>query len=1461
MAKLSKCLIGIVCSFLLLVLLLVVAVYLPPVQNFLVHKVTEAASASTGMNITIDRVRLSFPLDLKVLGVLVTKPNEKAHSIDTIARISSVTLGVELRPLFHSEIRAEQLRIQDIQFDTSDLIAQVILRGRAEELSLTNNDIHLSSDSIILDQVRLAMAHVDIALVDTVVEEDTTETVNPWKVAVNHLQLVDSSVRMEEFLIDLSHLNLTADSVYYCATELRLQDANLFTPHSSLQLIGRMDMNTFADENPGRLSARLRGEIGREDLLPFLIDLPQDFLSAYPYQPLSLDATLYGNMHHLAVSSLDLSLPTAFSLSAQGDVDNLYDPDRLLAALNINLETQDANFLLAAFLDSDTQKLIHIPSGTSLRGDVSIDSNIYRGDLLLTEGGGRALIDATCEISPSCYPDIVYSADITTTNLLLSHFVPSLDLSSLSLTASLTGAGTDFLDSRTSLTGDVNIRNFLYSDFDLSGTTASISIDHSVASASIHSVNALIAGDVRVDALLHTNDIRGTLSCQLDTLDLFHLGIAPVPLSTSLCAHIDLETDLRQSHSLQGFIGDFFIRDSTTTYHAYDLELDAFTRPDTTLLRLNSGDLDIDLTASGGYVMLSSVGTDLTRELLRQIDRKYISQDTLKQLLPIGNLRITSGQENFAYYYAKRLGYDFRSVSVDLSSSPTLGINGYARIDSLTAFGFEMDHLCLDLSTKDNIFHYALRAQNDPSNPLYTFKLLTNGDLFATGSNVALKLYDKVDSLGVSLALSASFVHDGILLSITDDESILGYERFTSNHDNYVFLADNGRLSSDLTLTTGNTSISLYSDDTNTSALQDLTLAIDSLDLAPIFAIIPYCPRMKGILTGDFHVTLTSEEFSLASAVGIDDFYYEDIPMGNLYTELTYTPQGKDTHCVDGFLNYNSSQVATIRGTYTVGETSDLLDADLAMQRLPLNLANGFIPDQIVGLRGYGDGHIKLDGTLSDLQINGTLDLDSAYLVSVPYGIELKIDDKPLAIRDSKIRLEDFRLYSNNDQPLTVNGEVDLTDITNMTTRLTMTATNWLVIDAKENRKSEAFGKAYVDLNATASGPLASLRISGDVNVLGNTDLTYVLRDSPISTDNSLEGLVQFTDLSSPEEELVVTRPVTLGPYIDLRLSVAKDARIFVALNAIKTNYIDMIGGGDLRLIYSSDDIRLTGRYTIEEGTMKYSLPVIPLKTFTIAEGSYVEFTGEMLNPTLSITATETTKSNAMVNGTNQTVTFNCGVSITQTLSQMGLEFVISAPENMTIDSELQAMSTDERSKVAVTLLTTGMYLSDNSLSSFSMNSALSSFLQNEINNISSNALRTLDLSVGIDNTTDAAGASHTDYTFKFAKRLWNNRIRIVVGGKVSSNNASMENLFDNISFEYRLDKNAYTNLRLFYDRSNYDYLEGYVGQYGVGLIWRRQLQSLKDLFRKERLYTDTISTARDTLNIGKEDTYETTLE
>ena len=561
--------------------------------------------------------------------------------------------------------------------------------------------------------------------------------------------------------------------------------------------------------------------------------------------------------------------------------------------------------------------------------------------------------------------------------------------------------------------------------------------------------------------------------------------------------------------------------------------------------------------------------------------------------------------------------------------------------------------------------------------------------------------------------------------------------------------------------------------------------------------------------------------------------------MGNLGSEFVYLQDGEDRHRVEARISRNDDEIGVLSGVYD-NSGDGYLDATLDLVRTPLSMVNGFIPDQLIGFDGYAEGHLTVAGALSSPQVNGELFVDSAYVKSVPYGVVMRCDDDPVRIVGSNLLLENFTLYGDNDSPLTVYGNVDFSNLDRMSMNMRMKAQNYQIISAKKSSKSLAYGKAFVNFGALVKGPLDALNMRGTLDVLGSTNLTYILRDSPLNTSDRLSELVTFTDFSDTTRVVQQARPAVGGLDMLLMMNVEQGARVRCFLNPDQSNYVDVEGGGELRMTYTDfNGMQLFGRYTINDGEMKYQLPVIPLKTVTIGHGSYVEFMVDAMNPRLNITATEQTKASVSTDGgAGRSVTFNCGVKITKTLQDMGLEFIIEAPEDMSVNSDLQAMSKESRGKVAVTMLTTGMYLTDGNINTFSMNSALSAFLNSQINSISGNALRTLDLSFGMDNSTGSDGEIHTDYSFKFAKRFWNYRLKITVGGKASTG-AEVQNqnksFFDNVMFEYRLDDTANKYLSLFYNNSTYDWLDGYTQEYGAGFIWKKTLQNFNDLFKKDK--------------------------
>ena len=1146
----------------------------------------------------------------------------------------------------------------------------------------------------------------------------------------------------------------------------------------------------------------------------------------------------------MAFDGLKAVLPSAFEISAHGTLGSLTDMNKLKANVNLNAHTYNLSFI-TAMLEPSLMKEIRVPNGIGIKGNINVDGQRYATKLALTEGRGSLDVDASVIAKTNSTGGIdlgrlAYDAKIQAKNVQAKHFLPKQDLYAFSGNIKAKGVGTDFLSPSTRLAAKAQVSSVHYGKYKINNVLAIAHVAHGKVHADVDSKNQFLTGLVSLDALTNTKKVQATIKADVRQADLYLLQLVEKPMKAALCGYMDVNTDLKDFYNLQASVGDITLRTANKVYRPVDVLLDVFTRKDTTHAIVDCGDFHLNMDAHGGYKKLLGHIDGLQREIFSQMKNRKIDQIRLRQNFPLGHIYLSSGKNNFISRYIEYCGYQFKTIEMDLSASPVMGLNGFFHVDSMVVQGVQLDTIRALVHTKGDTIRYSARIENNKKNPQYVFRALVDGELQEKGSNIKAKLYDANNKLGLDVGLAALMQDNGIKVSLTDTHPILGYKKFKANADNYLMLSDDQRVSANLLLTaSGGMGVRVYSNDGNEEALQDITVSLSKFNLDKVLSVIPYMPDISGIMDGDFHVIQTKEELSVSSNLKIDNLVYEKCPMGDVGSEFVYMPKSDGSHYVDGILTYEGEDVATVKGTYQ-SEGAGYLDATVGLDKIPLHFINGFVPDQLLGLKGYGEGELAVKGALNKPHVEGEVYLDSAYLISEPYGISMRFDDDPVRIVDSKLLFENFMMYANNESPLNLQGNLDFSNVDRMMLDLRMRAQNFLLIDAKENLRSEAFGKAYVNFFAMMKGPLTSLQMRGKLDVLGNTDMTYVLRESELSTDSQLDELVKFTDFKSGKEETIV-RPAIEGFDMMLSMSIDESAHILCALNEEKTNYIDLMGGGDLQMKYNPvDNIQLTGKYTLNNGAMKYSLPIIPLKTFTIQDGSYLEFTGDPFNPILNITATENMKSTVNEGqGTGRSVDFVCGVKLTQTLSKPGIQFIISAPNDMTMQDELNTMSIEERGKIAVTMLASGMYLSGGNTSDFSMNSALSSFLNSEINNIAGSAMRSLglDLGMSVDNSTNASGALHTDYNFKFAKRFFNNRLSFTIGGKVSSG-AEMENagnndsFFNNVELQYRLNEGASQYIRAFYNNNTYDWLEGLVGEYGVGFMWRRKLQHFKDIFR-----------------------------
>lgn len=1496
-----------------LFLFLAVLLYVPPVQNFIVHKVAEEMSSRMGMTISIDKVRLAFPLDLALHRMTAMEKG------DTLLNVDRMRLNVKLFPLFEGRADVDGFSLYGLKLNSKSYISDTHIQGTAAELTAATHGIDWEREVVNLDHARLRDANFLVALSDTA-QKDTTASKAHWVVNVakadierskvrlsmpgdsmrisadlgkaalrkgtfdtgrnnyaihslelrqcaatydvpfekripagidpNHLALADLTLLLDTLSYTSQgtlsagiralkvkekcglHVQRLQGSVYMDSTQLRLPTFSLRTPYSSVSTTLAFDFRALTSGKGGRCKALIDASIGPNDIKALSAGyVDKQYLRMIPQQSIIVKGELSGNIDNLRIPRMLIEVPTVARLTANGYVQDVLRYRRN-GRVRFNLTTRNLS-LVRQMLPASLRQTINVPNGLAARGTVAFRGDAYDAHLTAQAGRGYITSRARLDVRKESY-----NVAAVARSFPLSSFLKSQPLSAFTGQLHAFGHGFDVLSPHASLTADAHIGALSYQGYNLGGTSLKAQLHGGKAFAALHANNALVQGEATLKATLGRSLYDVDLAATFPELDLHKFGVTPDTLLLGTTIQLRATTNKKlTAYTLNGSIRDNHITSPKMSVMAKDIFFDLASAPDTTTAFISAGDLRLRLNAKGDIPHLTSHLTTFANQLTAQAKAYNIDQKSLKPLLPSMSLMVDAGQDNPLYNIARMKGYSFSSAMLHLSTHPEVGINGDARVGHLNVGALLLDTIDTHIFQDSTGVQMAGLVKNNKKNP-NPLEVKVKSYLMTSGAGIELSYLDSDGQCGVDLGLQAMLQEDGINVHLYPQHPVLAYRNFTVNNDNFVFLGNDKSIRANVDLLADDgTGLKIYGEPKDST--NDITLSVNQVNLAELSTVLPYMPKLSGMLSGDVHVTdnWSNGQLSAMASLSADNFAYEDMPLGNVGVDAIYLPKTGGEHHASAFVSSNGEEVLACNGTY-YDKDGGHFDGDAQLHDFPLQMLNCFMAGTDVALKGIAGGDLNVSGTFDRPNINGTLQLDSAHVFSDVYGFDFVTDDRAVEINNSRILFKDYNLYSTGKNPLVLNGTFDMSNFERMRMDFSMKANNFELINTRKKAKSMVFGKVYANYLGTLKGTTDNLSLRGKLEILDRTDVTYILKDSPLSVDDRLHDLVQFTNFADTTATMEKTLASSMGIDLTMGISISDAAIFHCSLSDDGQSYVNLEGGGDLTFrMTQQGDMRMTGRFTTNSGEMKYQLPVIPLKTFSIVQGSYVEFTGDVMNPTLSIEAKERTKALVTENDKSRPVAFDVGVRLTKPLNDMGLEFTIEAPEDLNVQNQLATMSAEQRGKAAVTMMATGMYMTDETMmsgSGFKANNALNAFLQNEIQNIAGSALKTIDINLGVESGTSETGTSTTDYSFQFAKRFWGNRISVIIGGKVSTGadaTNSAQSFINNVSVEYRLDQGATRYVKCFYDRNTQDPLEGQLTKTGVGLVLRRKTDRLGELF------------------------------
>ena len=1221
-------------------------------------------------------------------------------------------------------------------------------------------------------------------------------------------------------------------SVYMDTTQLRLPALRLRTPASRIDADVAFDFKAFSAGKGGHCQAMVDASIGYDDIRTLATGyVDKAYLRALPHKPLAIKGTVSGNIDHLRLPSLTLNMPGVLQASANGYT-NYVTKDWRNGKFDFNLRTKS----LAAvrqLMPASLKQSINVPDGLSLHGKAAFNGSRYDADIKAGIGRGSLTAKAKLDVKRETY-NVVATAH----QLPIASIVRGVPVGPFSGSLRASGSGWDVMSPRASLTADAKVDALSYERYPLGGISVKANLRGGKAVAHFEADNPLLQGNGHIEALLGRHNYEVAVKASLPNIDLKKLGVTTDTLYFG--TDIDIKATANKAftaYALSGSIANNHFTTQRMSAMAKDILFDLATSRDTTTANISAGDLRLRLGAKGD---IPHLGTHLARfanELQKEAKTYNIDQERLKTYLPVMAFYLDAGRDNPLYNIARMKGYSFSSAYVNLNTDPHVGMTGDARMGALNVGALLLDTIDTHIFQDSTGVQMRGLVKNGKKNP-NPLEVRMRSYVMRSGAGIELSYYDSEGERGVDVGLQAALVDGGLNIHLYPENPVLAYRNFKVNKDNYIFLGKDNSIRADVDLLADDgTGLKIYGEPKD--SVNDLTVSVNQVNLGELSAVLPYMPKLSGMLSGDVHVTDDSQHKQLSAMASLtaDNFKYEDMPLGNVGIDAVYLPKTGGEHHASAFISSNGEEVLACNGTY-FDRDGGTFEGDAQLHDFPLQMLNGFMAGTDVALKGIAGGDLRVNGSLDKPVINGSLDLDSAHIYSDVYGFDLRTDERALDIKDSRIIFSDYRLFSTGKEPMVLNGTFDMSDFERMRMDFAMRAKNFELINTRKKAQSMLFGKVYANYIGTLKGTTDNLSLRGKLEVLDRTDVTYILKDSPLSVDDRLHDLVQFTNFKDSTQTAQPEKAVDGGMDITMGISISDAAIFHCNLSDDGQSYVKLEGGGDMTLrMTQQGDMRMTGLFTTNSGEMKYQLPVIPLKTFQIVQGSYVQFTGDVMNPTLNIAAKERTKAVVTEDDKQRSVAFDVGVKITKPLNDMGLEFTIEAPEDLNIQNQLASMSAEQRGKAAVTMMATGMYMTDETMmsgSGFKANNALNAFLQSEIQNIAGSALKTIDINLGVESGTSQTGTSTTDYSFQFAKRFWGNRISVIIGGKVSTGadaTNSAESFINNVSVEYRLDQGATRYVKAFYDRDTQDPLEGQLTKTGAGLVLRRKTDKLGELF------------------------------
>ena len=1366
-------------------------------------------------------------------------------------------------------------QVSDLQVKvTSALLKKGIVDLGKQSVEAESAIISKADFSYLNDTTTISPPQPEITKADTV-------TTLPWTINVHSLQLQNSAGTygllhhipqqgLDPNYIQVSGLNLSVGSFYNRGSEVKLKLLQLsFIERSGLSVLrtqGDFRMNTnkisltgfslrtflsqidadidlggnIIDQNPqSPVSVLLSARIAMQDIYSLYPDLQKE-ITLLPIEFLNANTRINGSLEQLDIKQFAFALPGRFHFSGKGTVRDIINPDKLSGTFSWQSSLSQSSFI-KNMLSPDLQKQIGIPNGITCNGSLRINRKQFTPHILLTTGGGNLSVDGQMNLASESYK-INLNANLFPVNL----FLPQDSLGLLTMQIKGEGKGYDPLSPKTYANITVGIDRFEYKKYNYTNLTTDLHLINGNLNGILSSNSEALKLHLDITGNLSPQEYAARIAGEIENINPGQMGFMNESLNISSQLDISGTGNAKGEYTLDTEIRNLKLKTPQISGEFKSIALQGKLLTDEMQASFKTPDIHINFSSPSGLDDFMKRINETTHLIEEQIEKQSIEIATLQKNLPRLELNADIKSNKFINAQLKEYGIQLQYANMHVSTLENKPFSLSAYIDKLTTGGILLDTISFKARQDSSRLLYGVHIGNAPGNLDQVASLGFNGYIAENHLRLRCLQKNRQKEQGFRFGCDAYMQDSLVHITFAPTDPILGFSTWTLNEDNYFDYYFDKHMAANINMENKEQRVSLQSTTTRRGRPGALNINMKGLDIASLLSSWPLAPPVSGTLSTNLVLDFPREQVNVSGDVSVAELSYDKQRIGNIDLNMRYRLNDENRQQVRVGLMVDQKEALTVRGFYQP-DTTEAIQLKIQLLSLPLAIVNPFLPADFSKISGALNGEISLSGKIDDPLASGFLQFANTS-ISVPMiGTSFGLSDKKIEITENVVVLNNYAINGPNKQPLLINGDVNLRDFSHIMTNVSITGSDFQLINVPKNNKTMVYGKANADLDISAKGAIDELKLRGNIGLLNGTEVTYVMRDSPLElkqqANTNMVTFVSFNDSTAMADTLSVTAAKISGMDILMNVDIANEVKMAVNLSADGKNRIDLKGGGNLTYAMNTlGDSRFTGKYELTGGTVKYNPPIISEKLFNIQQGSYVSWSGDIADPTMNITAIEPLRINVTESNNNsRPVVFNVIINIKNTLENLAITFNVSAPEDLTIQNELTAMTAEQRATQAMNLLIYNTYSGPGTSTSSSLTSGnpLNSFIQKELNQWAQNNLKNIDVSFGIDSyddTMNGGQGTRTDYSYKVSKTLFNDRFKVIIGGSFSPDAAAnenlKENLVDDISLEYRLDKRDNMLIKIFRHTGYESILEGEITQTGVGFVVRKKLLKLSELFR-----------------------------